>query len=237
MPIVWATKLMAIVLLALLPIGLAVLFYGMKKSPLWGILGLAPVWSLLTHWGFLNFMGAIGLFAMVAGLTLLVLDRPSRRRQIALSLALLAVFLTHIYRFPFAIAAVIGITVFVYPATRRWKPVLLPLAVGLGVYGLWSLIRKPGLGGDLGPIAVHKERISEIPDHLFGAFFGMEEQTLATQMLWAFGGLWIISALLFFVQGRHKNRSFRGIWWGMSVTALAPADGRCLSSWRIWFCR
>jgi hypothetical protein len=223
LPIAWATKLMAIVLLSLLPIGLAVFFYGMRKSPLWGILGLAPVWSLLTHWGFLNFMGAIGLFAMVAGLTLLVLDRPSLRRQVALSLALLAVFLTHIYRFPFAIIAVVGITAVMYPATRRLRPVLLPLGVGLGVYGLWSLIRKQGLGGDLGPLAVHKERLSEIPEHLYGGFYGVEEQTLANQMLWAFAGLWVTSALLFFVQGRYKSRGFRGLWWGGMVTALPVA--------------
>jgi hypothetical protein len=223
LPIAWATKLMAIVLLALLPIGLAVLFHGMKKSPLWGVLGLAPVWSVLTHWGFLNFMGAIGLFAMVAGLTLLVLDRPSTRRQIALALALLAVFLTHIYRFPFAIIAVVGIAAVMYPATRRVKPVLLPLAFSLGVFGLWSLVRKPGLGGELGPLAIHKERLAEIPDHLYGGFLGVDEEKIAQQMLWAFAALWAISAILFFVQGRHKNRGFRRIWWGTMVTLLPVA--------------
>src|SRR4051794_4538084 len=96
LPIVWAVKLTAIVLLSLLPAGLAVFFYGMKKSPLLGLLGLGMVWSLLTHWGFLNFMGAIGLFAMVAGCTLMALDRPTRGRQLRLGLALFGVFFTHI---------------------------------------------------------------------------------------------------------------------------------------------
>jgi len=220
MPVTAATKLMAVVMLALLPGGLAVLFYGMKKSPLWGILGLAFVWSLLTHWGFLNFVGAIGLFAMVAGLTLVVLDRPSIRRQVALGLSLFAVFLTHIYRFPFAIAVVVGITICMYPATRRFKGVVAPLAASLALYGLWSLVRSAAMGGSIGPISVHKERLGEIKDHLFGAFVGTEELTLATQILWAFVWLFIASAVLFFVQWRHKNRSFRQIWWGGGVTLL-----------------
>src|SRR5260221_538167 len=50
-PITTATKLMAIVMLALVPIGLAVLFYGMKKSPLWGVAGLGLTWCTVTQWG------------------------------------------------------------------------------------------------------------------------------------------------------------------------------------------
>src|SRR5713101_8452479 len=92
MPAVWAAKAMTIVMLALLPAGLAVMFHGMKKSPLWGLLGLELVWSTLTHWGFLNFVGAIGLFAMVVGLTLLALDRPTRARIAWLTGLLLAIF-------------------------------------------------------------------------------------------------------------------------------------------------
>jgi MFS family permease len=220
MPVTWAAKLMTILLLAFQPCGLAVFFYGMRKSPLWGLLGLAFVWSVLTHWGFLGFVGAIGLFAMVAGLTLLVIDRPSRRRQIALALALVAVFLTHIYRFPFAIAVVVGLTLCMYPATRRFKGVLGPLTVALALYGLWLLIRGPGISAGLGSISIHKERFAEAPDHLFGAFVGTDELTVAKQMLWVFAALWVTSVFLFFVQGRHKHRGFREIWWGAGVTIL-----------------
>src|SRR5690349_3465776 len=67
-----ATKMMAIVMLALVPIGLSVLFYGMNKDPLWGLAGLSLVWCTVTQWGFLNFMGAIGLYAMSVGYALLV---------------------------------------------------------------------------------------------------------------------------------------------------------------------
>ena len=90
MPVTWAVKVMAISMLLLLPAGLAVLFHGMKKSRLLGLLGLAPVLGA-THWG-LRFVGAIGLFAMAVGCALLVLDEPTRRRQVYLALALAAVF-------------------------------------------------------------------------------------------------------------------------------------------------
>ncbi|HMJ50754.1 MAG TPA: hypothetical protein VK540_01730 [Polyangiaceae bacterium] len=219
-PIVWATKLTAIVMLSLLPGGLAVMFLGMKKSPLWGVLGLGPVWCSLTHWGFLNFMGAIGLFTMASGATLLLLDRPTRGRQAFLIVTLVAIFYTHVYRFPFAVAAILGTAVLMYPATRRWKPVLLPLTAAMALYGFWSLIKRAGLSGGVGPISVHKERMAEIPEHLFTGYVGPEESAAATQMLWVTAGLFLLTTLLFFLQGRHRRRSSRELFWGAGVTAL-----------------
>src|SRR5690606_19582648 len=111
------------VMLALLPAGLAVLLHGLKKTPLWALLVLPLVWTNLTWWGFINHMGAIGLYMMAVGAALLVVDRPTRKRQVGLSLALLAVFFTHIFRFPFAVLSVIGAAVLFYPATRRILPI------------------------------------------------------------------------------------------------------------------
>ncbi|HKQ68131.1 MAG TPA: hypothetical protein VJT73_02265 [Polyangiaceae bacterium] len=215
-----ATKGMAIVMLALMPAGLAVMFHGMKKSPLWGLLGLELVWCTLTHWGFLNFMGAIGLFAAVIGFTLLALDRPSRSRVAWLTGALLAVFFTHIYRFPFAVAVVVGTAVVMYPATRRIRPVVVPVAVALVVFGLWRVFRRATLGSDVGPLTLHWERTSEIPAHMFGGWLSPTEQILAQQMLYATAALFVVSALLFFAQGRFRRRSSRSWWWGIGVTAL-----------------
>src|SRR6202012_4014488 len=84
MPIIAAAKVTSVVLLLCLPAGLAVMFHGMRKSPLLGLLGLPFVWNTLTHWGFLNFMAALGLFAAVVGYALLVVDAPTRGRQIGL---------------------------------------------------------------------------------------------------------------------------------------------------------
>ncbi len=221
-PIVWATKLMAIAMLLALPAGLAVLAHGMRKTPLWGLLGLGMVWCGLTHWGFLNFMGAIGLYAMTVGFTLLAVDRPSRRHQVGLALSLLAVFFTHIYRFPFALLSVVGTAIIVYPATRRLRPILLPLAPALAVFGAWRLVRKDELAGPL-DLGFHPERLREIPTHLFNGFSGRagaREQALVDEM---YGGLVVAAvacAALFVWQGRLRGRTARDVWWGIAVTAL-----------------
>jgi hypothetical protein len=76
------------------------------------------------------------------------------------------------------------------------------------------------LSPNLGPLAVHKERLNEIPGYLFTAFNGPEESVASTQMLWTLGALFAASLVLFFVEGRHRQRSFREIWWAAGVTAL-----------------
>ena len=170
LPPVLAMKIAAAAMLALLPAGLAVMFHGMKRSPLLGALRLGVVWCDLTHWGFLNFVGALGLFAMVVGLTLRLVDRPSPRRQLALGVALVALFFTHIFRFPFGICAVVGAAILVYPATRRLRPIVLPLLPSIALFAAWLRARPATLRDDSGPLALHWERLREIPDLLFTGF-------------------------------------------------------------------
>lgn len=191
LPPITAVKIAAAVMLALLPAGLAVLFHGMRRSPLLGVLGLGVVWCNLTHWGFLNFMGALGLFAMVVGLTLRLLDRPSRGRQLALALALVALFFTHVFRFPFALAAVVGAAVVMAPATRRVRPIALPLLPSLALLAAWLVARTDTLREGPGALALHGERLREIPSLLFTSFTDPAEQ-LAAQ--WA--GRVLLGALL-----------------------------------------
>jgi hypothetical protein len=169
-PMMIAVKIAAAVMLALLPAGLAVLFHGMKKSPLLGLLGLGAAWSSLTHWGFLNFMGALGLFAMAAGFTFLLVDKPTRGRQIGLALTLVALFFTHIFRYPFALAAVVGTAIVMYPVTRRIKPILAPLVPAIALFFVWLRVRPAALAGNMGPLTVHKERLGEFVGYLGGAF-------------------------------------------------------------------
>ncbi|WP_437686905.1 hypothetical protein [Sorangium sp. So ce176] len=174
-----AVKVAAGAMLALLPAGLAVLFHGLKRSPLLGVLGLVLVWCNLTHWGFLNHMGALGLFAMVVGLTLLLVDRPSRGRQIALALALVALFFTHVFRFPFALAAVVGAAIVVFPATRRLRPIALPLAPSLALFTVWLAVRTDTLHAAPFAPALHWERLGEIPSLLFTSFTDPAEAAAA----------------------------------------------------------
>jgi hypothetical protein len=165
-----AVKIAAAVMLALLPAGLAVLFHGMKKSPLLGLLGLGLAWSSLTQWGFLNFMGAIGLFAMATGITLMLVDKPTRGRQIALGLTLVALFFTHIFRYPFALCAVVGTAVVMYPVTRRIRPIVAPLLPAIALFIVWLRVRPPSLAGGMGPLSIHPERLRDFVGYLGGAF-------------------------------------------------------------------
>jgi hypothetical protein len=190
LPAVTAVKVASAVMLSLVPAGLAVMFHGMKKSPLLGLLGLIVCWCNLTHWGFINFVGALGLFAMSIGFTLLCLDLPTTRRQVALGVTLVALFFTHIFRFPFALCAVVGTTIVMYPATRRWRPILAPLAPAVGLMALWLVVRPKVLSGSVGPLAIHKERLAEIPGLLTGAFYDPAERQ-------AFEGFFRIALVVF----------------------------------------
>jgi hypothetical protein len=170
-----AIKIAGAVMLALLPAGLAVLFHGMKKTPLLGVVGLALAFCTLTHWGFLNFVGAVGLFCMAVGLAMLVVDRPTPRRRVALAATMLALFFTHIFRFPFAVAGVIGAAIVLAPITGRIRPVLAPLVPSLALFAIWWFVRPPALEAGLGPLAVHPERLGEVRTLLASGFHDPEE--------------------------------------------------------------
>ncbi len=223
MPITWAAKGMAIVMLLLLPAGLAVLFHGMRKSPLWGLLGLGFAWSKMSHFGFLNFVGATGLYAACIGCTLLALDRPSRRRQIALGLALLALFFTHVYRFPFALLAIVATTAVMYPATRRIRPVVIPWVCATAAFGVWMAARPPALKVGLWRLAFHPERFHELPGYMFGNYrgrAGVTEERIALGMLAVFVVLGVVAALLALRRRRASETSTADRRWAMGVTVL-----------------
>jgi hypothetical protein len=230
MPIAIAAKLMAITMLALVPAGFAVLFLGMRKSPLWGLLSLCLTWCTLTQWGFLNFMGAIGLFAMSIGFALLVVWRPTPARQMGLALSLVAIFFTHVFRLPFAILGVLVTGAVTFPATRRFSPLLRPLIPSLVLFSMWLIVRPRGMGIGVGELGLHPERVHEIAKHLFGSYLpvegapmtpeGLTERALARRMF-GVGSFAILAATaLFFFEGRARGRRPHEVRWGIAVTAL-----------------
>jgi hypothetical protein len=223
LPAAIAVKIAAVSMLALLPAGLAVLFRGMKKSPLLGLTGLGFVWCTLTHWGFLNFVGALGLFAMVVGLALLVVDRPTRLRRVLLAVALVLLFFTHVFRFPFAVAGVVGAAIVVAPATRRLRPIALPLVPALALFAVFWFSRTKALEGDMGPLSLHTERLREIPSLLFGAFHDPAEPAAVALMARALVVVAAVSALAFVAEGRLAHRRRREIAWGVGVTIVPLA--------------
>jgi hypothetical protein len=223
LPVVEATKASAIVMLALLPAGLAVLFHGMKKTPLWGVLGLALVWTNLTWWGFLNHMGALGLYAMSVGFALLVVDRPTRLRQWGLALTLLAVFFTHVFRYPFALLSVVAAAIVVYPSTRRIRPILLPALPSALVFGAWLVIRPKSMPAPDEPHRLHPERLRDAWSHVtmnFGGSDGAREQALfddAKQAILVVA----VTALVWLLWTRRRLASDpRRAWWSFAVTIL-----------------
>ncbi len=221
MPITAATKVCSVVLLLLLPAGLAVMFHGMRKSPLLGLLALPFVWNTLTHWGFLNFMAALGLFAAVVGFALMVVDAPTRGRQVGLAVALLLVFSTHIFRFPFALAAVVGAGVVMYPATRRFRPLIAPMLPSLVPLGLWLLVRDKELSAaGMEPLHVHLERLQEVRGYLFGALTNPDELRLADVSYRVIGGVMAACLLAGLLEGRWRDLPSRDRWWALGVTVL-----------------
>ena len=221
MPITAATKVTSVVLLLCLPAGLAVMFHGMRKSALLGLLGLPFVWNTLTHWGFLNFMAALGLMAAVMGYALMVVDAPTRGRQIGLGASLLLVFATHIFRFPFAIAAVVGAGVVMYPATRRFRPLVAPLLPSVAALLLWLLVRDKELSATgMEPLHLHVERLQEVRAYLFGALTDPEELRRADTMYAIVFGVMALCLLAALVEGRWRDRTASERWWALGVVVL-----------------
>jgi len=216
-----ATKVALAVLLMMVPGGLAVLFHGAKKSPLLGLLGLGLCWGNLTHWGFVNYVAALGLFSGVIGVTLLVLDRPTRGRRLALALALVALFFTHIFRFPFGVCAVLGTAVVMYPATRRLRPVLLPLLPSLLLFVLWLKFRPPSLDGKL-DLGFHPERFpKEWGDALTEGF---TDDGVKRRLMMYFDVIWGVTGVCAAFALRQWRRGLRRFTaWDVGVTLVPLA--------------
>jgi hypothetical protein len=141
LPPIVATKLAAGLLLALLPLGLMVLCWGLRKSALLGLWGLIPVWCVLAHWGMVDFLAALGLFAMALGLALRVVDRPSVKLQGALIAVLVLLFFTQAYRFPFALVMLVVIALVMRGRVESIKGLLIPLVVAGALFVVWWLTR------------------------------------------------------------------------------------------------
>ncbi len=226
LPAVVAVKTAAAVMVGLVPAGLAVMFHGMKKSPLLGLLGLGLCWCNLTEWGFLNFVGAIGLFTMSIGFTMLLVDRPTRGRQVALAVTLVALFFTHIFRYPFALCAVVGTAVVMYPATRRIRPIVAPMVPALALMGIWLVVRPKVLTVEMGPISFHTERLRELVDLLTGAFRDPAERKAFDgffRVAFVVGGVSVVAGAASAFLGKARERPARTLAWDVGVTVVPLA--------------
>lgn len=228
LPITWATKLMAICMLALLPLGLAVLFRGLGKNPLWGVAGLGFAWTDLTHWGFLSFVGALGLYAAAIGCALTLLREPTRKRQVVLGAVLLAVFFTHVYRFPFAVLACALAAALTYPATRRVRPLLWPLGVSSGVFVLWLALKPSKLAFGGTQLELNTSRTGRFGEFLFGNYMGSAGETERV-LAWLLLAALVAAAVLAWVYRDARDDTERAWRRGTTLLVALLAAGHLLA--------
>jgi hypothetical protein len=210
LPPVVATKAAAALLLALLPLGLMVLCWGLRKSPLLGLWGLIAVWTVPAHWGFVGFLGALGLFAMAIGLALRAVDRPSIKVQGALIAVLILLFFTHVYRFPFALLMLVVVATFMQGRADSIRGLAIPVAVAGALFTTWWLTRvdllMPAMTW-IWPPAWH--RMSEIGSYTTDIFTGDED----TAMFRRTGLLFVVTAVALFAIALLRLRAWpRGGW-------------------------
>jgi len=210
LPPIAATKLAAALLLALLPVGLMVLCWGLRKSPFLGLWGLVPVWGVLGHWGQVDFLAALGLFAMTLGLALRAVDRPSTRIQGALIAVLVLLFLTQAYRFPFALVMVLLVGVVMRGRVENVRALLIPLGVGTALFIVWWLTRAELFVPKVNwvwPPAWH--RMQDAPIYTVDIFTGNDD----TELFRRTGLLFGLTALLLLIVAVARLRSWpRGSW-------------------------
>lgn len=204
LPIAVAVKLSSLLMIALLPLGLAVYFLGMKKSPLLGVAAAGLSWGTLTEWGFLSFVGALGLMLLGLGLTLLLLDRPTRGRALALGGTALLLLVTHVSHFPSFCLAIGLLTACMWPATHRLRPVVLPLLPAAALFAIWLLVRPDTLRAPL-ETGWHFDRVKNIPLHVFD-FAVPETQGIALRM-----GLILLGVALYCLLARGLTAWRQGI--------------------------
>jgi hypothetical protein len=201
-----AVKLATGAMLLLLPAGLGTLAWGMRKSPLLGLYGVPFAWCHLTHWGFINFVGALGLLAMALGLALRAVDAPSRRTQLALAGVLVVLFFTHVFRYPFAVAGVLGAALVTYPVHRRVRPVLWPLAPSLMLFTAFWFLRPTELTGSLGPLEIHGERWAELVPAVVDGFTDPAEMQAFRRQAWMVAAAGLPTLVLWVLRLRTETR-------------------------------
>jgi hypothetical protein len=211
LPELAAVKAGVFVLLALLPIGLSTLFWGMRKSPLLGVTGLLFCWGTLASWGFLNYLGALGLWAMVVGLSLRAVDLPARQACSRLAAPLVVLFFTHPFRFPMAVVA-LGIVMVLSFALRRRHRALFPVTVAALTAGVaWWFARPPEVEIALDGVGLFPARLAleGFGEHPYRALESGADET-------AFHFAVVMVAVLGLVLGtlrlRRRRKSTRRAW-------------------------
>ena len=185
LPTLQAVKAAVFVMLALLPAGLATLFWGMRKSPLLGASGVVFCWGTLASWGFLNFVGALGLWAMVVGIGLRAAERSERQAAWMVGPLLVVLFFAHPFRFPMAVVSLALVAWLRYRKGLRHRA-LLPVVASAVVLGVvWWVMRPSDVVVDLGGAGLYWERlkVEGLGEHPYKSLrSGLDAQTFRRAM-------------------------------------------------------
>ena len=195
-PIV-ATKAAAALMLAILPGGLMVLCWGLKKSPLLGLWGLVPVWGVVTHWGFIHYVAGLGLFAAGLGLALRVAERPSPRLQALLAAVLVLLFFTDVFRFPMMIAMLFITALAMNRRVESVRPLVLTAGIAGGFFIAWwatqpdpmAMASGWGRRPDLG-------RLLEVGRYAFDIYLGDGDRLMFRRVGLLFGFTAVVLAII-----------------------------------------
>lgn len=210
LPPLVATKLAAALMLTLLPAGLMVLCWGLRKSPLLGLWGLVPVWGAVTHWGFINYVAALGLFAMALGLSLRLAERSSPKLQGMLLAVLVLLFFTDVFRFPSTMVILLLLIVVMHRRVDNVRGVAIPVAVAAALFIAWWVTRAEPLAAALGWFRLPDwSRLLDAGRYAFDIFVGADD----TEMFRRVGLLFGLTAVVLFVVAALRLRSWpKGGW-------------------------
>ncbi|MFW2389286.1 MAG: hypothetical protein ACN4G0_13180 [Polyangiales bacterium] len=176
LPPVAATKLASAILLSLLPIGLMVLCWGLRKSPFLGLWGLVAVWGVPAHWGFIGFLGSLGLFAMALGIAFRLADRPGIKLQGVLIAVMILLFFTNVHRFPFAVLMLLLVALAMHDRVDSIRGLLIPVGVSSALFIAWWLTRAEPLALEIDWFWPPQwSRMSEASAFLTDIFIGDED--------------------------------------------------------------
>ena len=218
-PIHTAEKISVLVMLGTIPLGLAVLCSALRKSPILALAGLPLIWCKLTHYGFINFMGAIGFALIGLGIAIKLMQRPSRILQAALLVVTALVFFSHIFRFPSYIGTIVFAMCLLYPVARRLKAVLPALTLGAALFGIFLIFKNPELSLDVS-LQWNWDRMSEVYSYAFNSFTDPGE--LSAVMFWAYACAFVltINSLGMLFQRRGIGSGARSIYWKYASVVL-----------------
>jgi hypothetical protein len=210
LPPIVATKLAAGVMLALLPAGLMVLCWGLRKSPLLGLWGLIPVWGAVTHWGFISYVAALGLFAMALGLGLRIAERSSPLLQGLLTTVLVLLFFTDVFRFPTTFVMLIVIALVMNRRVDNIRGLIVPILVSGALLSGWWATRPDPLVAAMGWFRLPDwGRLVDAGRYAFDIFIG-DDDTLMFRRVWLLFG---VTAVVLFILAALRLRSWpRGGW-------------------------